>query len=100
MQVAEHKFKSEIIKEYSITPMVDNLGMADNTMTLFIHDKNNDTGFIEWYIEYEDGTDDVVEIGLWFTPHKELTDYDGVFSLPKEAIKFLEAQGYNCDYAK
>ena len=98
-ELAVHKFKSEIIKEYSITPVVENLGMADNTMTLYMND-NKTKGFIEWYIEYEDGTDDVVEIGLWFTPHKELKDYDGVFSLPKEAIIFLEAQGYNSDYAK
>jgi hypothetical protein len=100
MQIAEHKFKSEIIREYSITPVVENLGMADNTMTLYISDNNKNKGAIEWYIEYEDGTDDVVDIGLWFEGGKELCDYDGVFSLPKEAIIFLEAQGFNCEYAK
>lgn len=98
-QIAEKKFKSEITKEYSFTPNVENLGMAENTLTLYMREDNT-KGFIEWYIEYEDGYDDVVEIGLWFNENKELIDYDGVFALSHQAIEFLEEQGFNSDYAK
>jgi hypothetical protein len=31
---------------------------------------------------------------------KEVTGYDGVFEMPKEAIVLLEAQGYNCTEVK
>jgi len=98
-QVATKQFKSEIFREYSSTPKIEPLGKADNEMVLYMSDDNQE-GFIEWVIDYEDGGQDVVDIGLWFTPHKELKDYDGVFSLCKQAIEFLEEQGFNCDYAK
>jgi len=38
--------------------------------------------------------------GLWFDRTKTLTDYDGVFELPKEVITYLEDEGYNMAYAK
>jgi hypothetical protein len=31
---------------------------------------------------------------------KKLTDYDGVYSLPKGVIKTLKAIGYDCSYAE
>jgi len=49
---------------------------------------------IEWIIEYEDGGVDVEHIGLWFEK-KTLTDYDGLFSLPKEAIKLIRKNGFH-----
>ena len=39
------------------------------------------------------------EGGLWFDG-KELTDYDGCFSLPFQIVDKLEELGYNADYAK
>ena len=33
------------------------------------------------------------EIGLWFE-EKELADYDGIFSLPRELGEMLKAAGY------
>ena len=98
-QHATKQFKSEIFREYSCSPIPEPLGMANNIMTLYMSDDLLE-GFIEWEIEYENGDYDVVDIGLWFTPHKELRDYDGVFSLSEKAIEFLEEQGFNCDYAK
>ena len=39
------------------------------------------------------------EGGLWFEG-TSLTEYDGVFSLPKEVIAMLKALGYNTEYAE
>lgn len=36
--------------------------------------------------------------GLWFRD-KALTDYDGVFELPREVIKALQDAGYDMSYA-
>lgn len=36
--------------------------------------------------------------GMWFKD-KALTDYDGVFELPKEVIKAMQAEGYDMSYA-
>lgn len=53
-------------------------------------------GYFEWEIEelgeYETG-------GLWFEDNI-LTDYDGVFELPKQLIEYLENKGYDMEYAK
>lgn len=38
--------------------------------------------------------------GLWFDKENKLFDYDGVWDLDCEIIKFLESEGYNMDYAK
>ena len=37
--------------------------------------------------------------GLWFESG-HLTDYDGVYNLPKKVIAMCEALGFNMDYAK
>lgn len=53
-------------------------------------------GSFEWTVgelgEYEVG-------GLIFEENV-LTDYDGVFELPKELIEYLEKEGYDMSYAK
>ena len=47
--------------------------------------------FIEWDIPSLEKTE---EIGIWFDRDtRELTDYDGVFSLPIQAIALLEEYG-------
>tara|TARA_R110002126_G_scaffold275217_1_gene420597 strand:- start:579 stop:878 length:300 start_codon:yes stop_codon:yes gene_type:complete len=62
------------------------------TMDLYFNDDN--TGFIEWDIPSLDRTEN---IGLWFEIDKDgkrtLSDYDGVFSLPSEAIELLHKHG-------
>lgn len=98
-KIATYEFKSEIVKEYSSTSKLENLGMADNKMELYVSDDKR-TGSIDWEIDFEDGEGDCIGIGLWFNENKELTDYDGVFSLSSYAIEFLEREGFNCDYAK
>ena len=61
-------------------------------MDLYFNTDN--TGFIEWDIPSLDCTEN---IGLWFEIDKEgkrtLSDYDGVFSLPSEAIALIRKNG-------
>ena len=55
---------------------------------------NDNTGFIEWDIPSLDRTEN---IGLWFEIDQDgkrtLSDYDGVFSLPSEAIALIRKNG-------
>jgi hypothetical protein len=53
--------------------------------------QGKDNLFIEWSIP---DMDEVVEIGIW-TAGKKVTDYDGVFELPKQAITLLKRNGYD-----
>lgn len=98
-QVAKKSFKTNLVLEYSSTPIPTQLGEGDCTMTLYMSE-NGYEGSINW--EYDtDGDEDEVGIGLWFSEgDKVLTDYDGVFELPQQAIELLEENGYNADYAK
>lgn len=63
------------------------LGKHASTMTLYADGPHY---MIEWDIPALETTE---HIGLTFE-HKTLTDYDGVFSLPREAIAFLRKQGF------
>ena len=99
-EVAKKSFKTNLVLEYSSTPIPTQLGEGDCTMTLYISEDGLE-GSISWEYELEDGDGDEVGIGLWFSEgDKVLSDYDGVFELPKEAIELLEENGYNADYAK
>jgi hypothetical protein len=93
------EFESEIYREYSASPNLEPLGKAKCTMELFMNNEES-KGCIEWEMDYDDGEYSSESIGLWFDNQRCLTDYDGVFSMPKEAIKLLEDCGYNSDYAK
>jgi hypothetical protein len=54
-------------------------------------------GFIEWEVP---DLDLFEHIGLWFEIDRHgkrtLTDYDGVFSLPDQAMDLLEKHGVDC----
>ncbi len=63
-------------------------GTHESTMELF-KDNNGVLMGIEW-----DNPIDIVFIGLWFDNDKRLKDYDGVFELPKQAIKLIRKAGY------
>lgn len=65
------------------------VGEHESTMELRA---NDGTDWIEWDIP---GLDEYVEIGLWFDEDgKTLTDYDGVMSIPKEALDLIEEAGF------
>jgi hypothetical protein len=81
-------FTASIVREYSSSPRPDDLGTHESTMELFNH---GDPCYysIEWYIPE---IDEVVDYGIWCQHFKgvlTLTDYDGGFSLPKQAIGLL-----------
>lgn len=68
---------------------------AKSTMRLY-YNKDN-TGYIEWEIHHGDMYE---EIGLTFeldvTGKRTLTDYDGVMTLPDQAMDLLEKHGVDC----
>jgi len=61
--------------------------------------KNYEIFFNKAYFEHNAYGED--EAGsMWFNSNGVLTDYDGVFELPKEIIAAFEQLGYNMDWAK
>jgi hypothetical protein len=105
--VKKIEFTCELVRERSCTPTVERLGTFNSTMELFtptgtIEKGAPGEGSIEWNAEpvNDDGEGENTGIGVWWNEQLELIDYDGVFELPKEAIKFLEDLGINCEYAK
>lgn len=64
------------------------IGMQPCTMELF-DDGNGDA-----LIEFVAG-DNVEHIGIVYNKHKRIIDYDGVHSIPGQAIDLLEEEGYN-----
>ncbi len=91
-KIAEITFTTQLVREYSSLPKVDDLGAHESTMTLYFN--KDATGFIEWEIpDLYDGA----EIGLWFDLDRDgkrtLADYDGIMSLPKEAIQLMRDNG-------
>lgn len=59
----------------------------------------DDRGWFEIYDEKTGGEDWYSEGGLWFDG-KELTDYDGCFSLPSFVMDCLEKQGLDCSFMR
>ena len=89
-KIASLEFEAELVREYSAVPTVESLGRRTQTMTLYIESPS--AGMIEWIAgEYGEGAC----IGLIFDG-RTVVDYDGVFCLPMQAMKLLEAAGYDC----
>ena len=90
------EFNTGIVREYSISPKVENLGQHTCTMELYTDDHTNGkidpcgSGTIEWIIGED--CEEVEHIGVWWI-NRRLTDYDGVFSLNPYAIKLLRKAG-------
>lgn len=86
-------FNSPINKETSF----GETNLSKNTTSeIEVVISSNGVGSFEWTVEE---LDEYKVGGLWFEENT-LTDYDGVFSLPKELINYLEGQGYDMEYAK
>jgi hypothetical protein len=93
------EFKAHIVRERSITPVLEKLGQHTCTMDLYVDEMDIDprtnrlepsgSGTIEWVIGDEE---EVEHIGVWWEGRK-LTDYDGVFSLNPYAVKLLRKAG-------
>jgi hypothetical protein len=90
MNIAKIKFNAPIIKENSFHAQP--MGEHHCTMELHLNDSDHRKGWIEFDIP---AIDEFAEIGLWFEDdRKTLSDYDGVFALPSEAIQLLRDNGY------
>lgn len=71
-------------------------GEHESTMELF----GDEIGRyrIEWMIE---ALNTVEYIGVFcYDADKVVSDYDGVFELPEQAIQLLEKNGFNCEEVK
>lgn len=83
------KFRSNVVKETAYG-IVDDYGEQDNVMTL---QRVGDHLMIEWVV----GDDlDYAEMGV-YTVGKDVTELDGVFEAPKEAIQLLKECGFNTE---
>ena len=96
MKTTALKTKFEFFSPINVDNSFTNKNLSKNTKSEMDITINEDgTGFVEWEVEELD----LVEgIGLCFEGN-ELTDYDGVFSLPKQLIDFLTEKGYNMEWA-
>jgi hypothetical protein len=84
-------FYAPVSLERSISPTLELLSeLTKNEMDITIE---NGHGFVEWDIPELEITEC---IGLWFDGNK-LTDYDGVFELPEELIRFLKDKGFDLE---
>ena len=94
MEVAGMKFKSPINLEGSWGER----NLAKRATSIMTIGLNKDcTGWIEWHVPTLDLYE---EIGLVFEfdalGTRTLVDYDGVFSLPDEAVTLCELIGIDC----
>lgn len=83
---------ANIVREYSALPNAEKLGEHRFTMELYTANGTlaDGSGEIEWDIPALEETE---HIGVWWNEARELTDYDGVFCLPNEAIDLLQSLG-------
>lgn len=81
-------FTSPINREYSSAASCVPLGEHKSTMTLHAA-QNRKKFFIEWDIP---SLEETYEIGIW-CEGDILTDYDGLFSLPTQAVTLLRRNG-------
>lgn len=89
-KIAEKTFTAELVKERSITPTLERLGEYKSTMTLYKYLP------IEYHIEWNiPELEETIDIGIWVNEDKKVMDYDGVFSLPSQAIKLLNENGFD-----
>jgi len=86
-------FIAEIVSETSLSPVPTKLGTHESTMDLYYSSAMDHYYYIEWDIP---GLDIVEQIGLWCEiGTKKIIDYDGVFTLPNEAIELLKENGFD-----
>ena len=88
------EFKQELNLESSYSRV--DIGMHFNRMELKIQPSGY-YGCIIWNYGKNAADEDETVIGLSFNGNGELSDYDGVYDLPKEARQLLKLNGYELD---
>lgn len=89
---ASLEFSALLVEEYSAIATKTNLGQHLNRMVLTVQEDGS--GSIVWNYGKQAADEDETVIGLTFDGHK-LTDYDGVFSLPKQAELLIQSAGFS-----
>lgn len=91
--VAVKEFTAELVREYSAVPNVTPLGVMHHRMELHRSPGvYGDCIVWNWGRSAPDSGEQV--IGLGFDGMK-VVDYDGVFSLPREACQLLSSAGFD-----
>lgn len=89
-EIASKTFTTPLVREFSALATPDQLGSHESTMTLY-QTGEPEYVLIEWDIP---ALEETVHIGVWFSADaSSMTDYDGVMSLPQQAIELLEDNG-------
>lgn len=89
----EITFTAELVSQSSYSDT--ELGNYESTMELF-RDDNGVPSMIEWDVPELEETE---HIGLEIEGN-DVVGYDGIWSLPQQAIDFLEKLGYDCSEVK
>jgi hypothetical protein len=93
--VGKKTFKSNLIEEGSWG--VRELTQQSVESTMELHFERDNTGFIEWDIPALDRSETMgLTFEFDFVGKRTLVDYDGAFSLPRQAIELLEEYGVDC----
>lgn len=87
-QIAITTFTAELVSEGSYGST--DLGKHESSMTLW--EGKNGYYEIEWVI---DALDEVEHIGIFTNGARHVIDYDGVCTLPTEAVIFLRTQNFS-----
>ena len=86
--LAEKKWKGHVITE-TVYGIASDYGVVPNIMRLM---RVGDSLQIEWIVGDEEDPIDYTTIGIC-TAGKAVTDYDGAFRLPREALELLNEYG-------
>lgn len=91
--IAKYSFRSPINVDNGFT----NTNIAKETeSSLELFKMSLGRYLVEWLVME---LDMVEHIGIFcYQDDKVISDYDGVFEVPKEVIKFLQEQGFDCSY--
>ena len=84
------EFEGPVVRETAYG-VVEDLGTCKSKMVLTTI---KSTFKIEWTINEGLDSEEITEIGIW-AEDKKVTEYDGVFELPKEAIQLLNQAGFD-----
>ena len=95
-QIATKTFRSPIGRENSWTSWMESED-AESTMTLYV-DEFGMNANIEWEVE-ELGACEHIGIFCHEKPYV-ISDYDGVFEVPEQAVQLLEENGFDVSYLK
>ena len=96
---SNHMKEPILTKKFNASISIDdgykNHYQGEFEQTMEVYDHGNGILNISWEIpDMNGGVGESVGIGIW-SENKVVTDYDGVFELPQQAIDMLKELGYD-----